>query len=86
MDVTHVAATVRNHADLGRTREGWFLVDTRATDCLLPRRRLEWIGLEAKGERIYSFADGSEHRISVTTADVGFMVEVVGTVIVLEDG
>lgn len=85
MGVTHVTATVRNPADPERTWEGLFLVDTGATDCLVPRQHLEAIGLEAKGERIYSLADGSEHRMSVTTADVEFMGEVVGSTIVMGD-
>lgn len=85
MGVTHVTAKVRNPADPERTWEGLFLVDTGATDCLVPRQHLKSIGLEAKGERIYSLADGSELRMSVTTGDVEFMGEVVGSTIVMGD-
>ena len=42
-------------------------------------------GLEPKGERIYGLADGSEHRMSITTGDVEFMGEVVGATIVMGD-
>ena len=34
MDMTHVAVTIRNPADLARSRDGLFLVDTGATDSL----------------------------------------------------
>ena len=85
MMVMHVTATVRNPADPERFWEGLFLVDTGATDCLVPRRHLEAIGLEAEGERTYGFADGSEHRMSVTTGRVDLMGEVVGATILMGD-
>ena len=85
MGVTHVTATVRNPAEPELFWEGLFLVDTGATDCLVPRQHLEAIGLEAKGERIYSLADGSEHRMSVTTGRLDLMGEVVGATIFMAD-
>ena len=83
--VMHVTATVRNPAEPERTWEGSFLVDTGATDCLVPRQHLEAIGLEAKGEQIYSLADGSELQMSVTTGRIEFMAEVVGATILKAD-
>ena len=83
--VMHVTATVRNPAEPERTWEGSFLVDTGATDCLVPRQHLEAIGLEAKGERICSLADGSELQMSVTTGRVELMSEVVGATILMAD-
>ena len=83
--VMHVTATVRNPAEPERTWEGSFLVDTGATDCLVPRQHLEAIGLEAKGERIFSSADGSDLQMSVTTGRIEFMGEVVGATILMAD-
>ena len=83
MGVTHVTAVVRNPAEPERTWEGLFLVDTGATDCLVPRQCLEAIGLEPKGQRVYEMADGSEIHMDVTTADIEFMGEVVGATIVM---
>ena len=80
-----MTATVRNPADPERTWEGLFLVDTGATDCLVPRQHLEAIGLEPEGERIYSLADGSELQMLVTTGRIEFMGEVVGATIVMGD-
>ena len=85
MMVMHVTATLRNPADPERFWQGLFLVDTAVTDCLVPRQHLEAIGLEAKGDRIYSLADGSELRMSVTTGRVELMGEVVGATILMAD-
>ncbi len=76
MGAVQVNVTIRNPADPARTWEGLFLVDTGATDCLVPRPHLEAIGLEPKGYRTYELADGSEIRLDTTTADIEFMGEV----------
>ncbi len=86
MGAAHVTVTIRNPAEPERTWEGLFLVDTGATDCLVPRRHLEAIGLKPEGARTYELADGSELRLDVTVARVEFMGEIVGaTVIFGED-
>ncbi len=78
MGATHVTVTIRNPAEPHKTWEGLFLVDTGATDCLVPRPHLESIGLIPKGQRVYELADGSEIRMDITTADIEFMGEIVG--------
>ena len=78
MGVTHLTAVVRNPAEPDRTWEGLFLVDTGATDCLVPRQCLESIGLEPKGQRIYELADGSEIRMDVTVGQIEFMGDFAG--------
>lgn len=85
MGLTYVTARVRNPADPERFWEGRFLVDTGATDCLVPRRHLEGIGLEPEGTRVYGLADGSESEMSVTVGRVELMGEVVGATIVMGD-
>ena len=85
MGATHVTCTVRNPSDPEKAWEGLFLVDTGATDCLVPKCHLDAIGLVPKGQRIYALADGSEHRMSITTGDIEFMGEVVGSTIVMGD-
>ena len=85
MGATHVTCTVRNPSEPEKAWEGTFLVDTGATDCLVPKQHLEAIGLVPKGQRIYALADGSEHRMSITTGDIEFMGEVVGSTIVIGD-
>ena len=78
MGATHVTVTIRNPAEPHKTWEGLFLVDTGATDSLVPRPHLESIGLIPKGQRVYELADGSEIRMDITTADIEFMGETVG--------
>ena len=73
-----VTVTIRNPAEPHKIWEGLFLVDTGATDCLVPRPHLESIGLSPKGQRVYELADGSEIRMDITTADIEFMGEIVG--------
>ena len=82
MGVTQVTVTVRNPADPQRTWEGLFLVDTGAVDCLVPEKHLREIGLAPKGKRTYELGDGSEIRMDITTADVEFMGEIVGSTII----
>jgi clan AA aspartic protease len=87
MGVTHVTVAVRNPADPERVWEGLFLVDTGATDCLVPREHLESIGLKPEGQRTYGLADGSDIRMDITVGRVEFMGEVVGATIVMgEEG
>ncbi|MCY3895417.1 MAG: clan AA aspartic protease [Chloroflexi bacterium] len=85
MGVTYVTAVVRNPAEPERSWEGLFLVDTGAIDSLVPRTCLEAIGLGPKGQRIYALADGREVRMDITTGDIEYMGEVVGSSIVIGD-
>ena len=78
MDATHVTVTIRNPARPDRCWEGLFLVDTGATDSLVPGPHLEAIGLRPKGRRVYQLADGSETVMDITTGDIEFMGETVG--------
>ena len=78
MGATHVTVTIRNPADPDRAWEGLFLVDTGATDSLVPRPHLEAIGLRPKGQRVYELANGEELKMEITTADIEFMGEIVG--------
>ena len=82
MGAIHVTVTIRNPADPDRAWEGLFLVDTGATDSMVPRPHLEDIGLQPRGERIYELADGSELRMDITVAEIEFMGEIVGGTII----
>ncbi len=82
MGATHVTVTIRNPADPDRCWEALFLVDTGATDSLVPRCHLEEIGLQPKGKRVYELADGTEVTMDITVAEIEFMGEIVGGTIV----
>ena len=87
MGATHVTVTIRNPAAPDRAWEGLFLVDTDATDSLVPRPHLEAIGLRPRGRRVYALADGNEIVMDVATAEIEFMGEMVGgTVLFGEPG
>ena len=83
MGAIHVPVTIRNLAQRERTWEGLFLVDTGATDCMVPRSLLESIGLAPEGKRVYEMADGTQMQIDVTAALVEFVGEAVGATIIM---
>ena len=78
MGATHATVTIRNPADPDKAWEGLFLVDTGATDSLIPRPHLEAIGLRPRGRRTYVLADGSERTVDITTAEIEIMGQIVG--------
>ena len=87
MGTTHVTVTIRNPADPTRSWDGLFLVDTGATDSLVPRSCIEAIGLEPEGQRVYETADGREIRMDFTRAYIEFMGDVTaGRVIIGDEG
>ena len=82
MGVTHVTVLVRNPASPDKTWEGLFLVDTGAVDTLVPRNHLADIGLVPKAKRTYELADGSEVKMDITTGELEFMGDIVGSTII----
>ena len=78
MGATHVTVTIRNPAEPDRCWEGLFVVDTGATDSLVPGPHLEAIGLEPRGRRIRGLADGNEIAMDITVGEIEFMGETVG--------
>jgi len=82
MGATHVTVTIRNPADPEKCWDGLFLVDTGATDSMVPRDHLEAIGLQPESQRIYELADGSELKMDITVGRIEFMGEIVGGTII----
>ena len=85
MGATHVTVAIKNPADHDRVWEGLFLVDTGATDCLVPRSHLESIGLLPEAQRRYGLADGSEIWLDITGGRIEFMGETTWGTIVFGD-
>lgn len=79
MGITQVTVTVRNPAQPDNTWEGLFLVDTGAVDSVVPGKHLREIGLAPKGQRTYELADGSQVKMDITTGELEFMGEIVGS-------
>ena len=87
MGATYVDVTIRNPADLTRSWTGTFLVDTGAFDTLVPRFRLEAIGLEPKGAREYELANGQRVLLDITLGQIELEGEIVGGPIIFgEEG
>ena len=85
MGMTYANVIVRNPATPEREWRGRFLVDTGAIDCMVPGPWLEAIGLEPRGNRKYSLADGSEVLFDVTVAEFEIMGETVGATVIFGD-
>ena len=74
MGAITLEAVVSHPVDRERRWTGEFLIDTGAIDCLIPRRQLEAMGVEAHDRRPYVLADGSEVVLEVG----GVLLEVMG--------
>jgi clan AA aspartic protease len=85
MGATCVDVTIRNPADPKRSWTGPFLVDTGAFDSLVPKARLEAIGLEPGGIREYSLANGERVTLEATVAEIEFEGKIVGGTVVYGD-
>ena len=85
MGRTHVTVTVRNPANPELMWDELFLVDTGAVDSLVPGKFLRKIGLAPKAKRTYELADGSEVKLDITTGDLEFMGEIVGSTLIFGD-
>ena len=85
MGLLYVDVTIRNPADPTRSWVGPFLVDAGAIDSLVPRPRLEAIGLEPKGQRVYETADGRPVTMDVTTGEMEILGELTGGLILFGD-
>ena len=69
----HINATIRNPAEREKCWEGRFLVDTGATDSVVPKRYLHEIGLEPEETRLYELADGTEVALGIAAARIELM-------------
>ena len=81
MGATYATVTIKNPAEHGRSWEGEFLVDTGAHDTIVPRKRLEAIGIEPITSREYELADGSGVRFDLGVARIELMGELAGTTV-----
>ncbi len=85
MGAVQVTVSVTNPGDHTREWSGLFLVDTGATDCLVPRKHLEAIGVVPDGSRLYELADGSQLRLEIAVARFEIMGEIVGATVIMGD-
>jgi clan AA aspartic protease len=67
MGLVYAVTEVTNIAGGGEAYSMPFLVDTGATDTIIPSGELERLGIKREGQRNYELADGT-----VATYDVGY--------------
>jgi clan AA aspartic protease len=82
MGAARVTVTVRNPAKPGNNWEGIFLVDGRAWDSRVPGKILRMLGFRPMGQRTYQVVGGTEVTMKVTTGELEFMGEIVGSTII----
>ncbi len=82
MGATYVTVRIVNPKDSEKFWEGLFLVDSGAFDSLVPRDKLKEIGLEPKHKKIYELADGSEIKMDTAVAEIEFMGDATGGLII----
>ena len=85
MGAIHVDVTIRNPGERSRSWAGPFLVDTGATDSVVPRRHLEGIGLEPVERMVYELADGTRVPMDVGVAQIEFLGKRIGGTAVFGD-
>lgn len=86
MGAPHVTVTIQNPAEPDRSWQELFLVDTGATDCLVPRPHLEAIGLKPEGQQTHGLANGAELKLDIAVGRIEFMGEFVAGTIIFRRG
>ena len=74
MGLTHVAVKVRNR-DSNDEFSAKFLVDTGATDSMVPASELKRIGIKPTAKKTYELASGELKQFEVAYAELTFMGE-----------
>ena len=76
MGLTHVAVKVCNRASKD-TFTANFLVDTGATDSMVPACELKRIGIQPSAKKPYELANGEIHRYEVAWVELSLMEETI---------
>ncbi|MGI9067094.1 MAG: clan AA aspartic protease [Pyrinomonadaceae bacterium] len=76
MGLIHVTVKLRNLGSANGAYEAEFLVDTGATDSLVPASELNTIGVQPVGKTTYELANGEVVEYEFGLVEIGFMDEV----------
>jgi clan AA aspartic protease len=76
MGLIHILVKLKSLASTNGTYEAKFLVDTGATDSLVPASELARIGVKPVGKTSYELADGTVHEFRFGLVEIRFMNEV----------
>ncbi|OGC07087.1 hypothetical protein A2230_07005 [candidate division WOR-1 bacterium RIFOXYA2_FULL_36_21] len=75
MGLTFVTVNLRASKDAPNSYEDKFLVDTGATDSMVPGNKLTEAGIEPVGKTVYEMADGNIKEFPFGLAIIEFMGE-----------
>lgn len=76
MGLTYVTVTIKGLSSSNGDYEAEFLVDTGATDTLVPAKHLERIGVKPIGQTAYELANGEVVQYPFGLAEIAFMNEI----------
>src|SRR5712692_2314440 len=76
MGLIHVTVSIKPPGRKDGAYEAVFLVDTGATDSMVPARELARVGIEPVGKTTYELADGTVQEYSFGLAQIEFMGEI----------
>ena len=76
MGLTHVTVRLRSLSSPNGAYEADFLVDTGATDSLVPSAELNRIGVQPVGRTVYELANGTIQEYPFGLVEIAFMGEV----------
>ncbi|MBS4028432.1 MAG: aspartyl protease family protein [Ignavibacteriales bacterium] len=76
MGLTYVTTKINSFSNGGKSFEAQFLVDTGATDSVVPESELRRLGINPIGKTSYEFADGSIKEYSYGLAQIEFIGEI----------
>jgi clan AA aspartic protease len=85
MRLTRVTTKIRPFGDGDRAYEAVFLVDTGATDSMVPGPALEDIGLKKEGKMAYELANGEVKEYPYGLARIEFMGEITAGRVIFGD-
>jgi clan AA aspartic protease len=75
MGLTHVTVALKGLGSSAGTYQADFLVDTGATDCLVPADKLRQIEVQPVGTMMYELADGTKREYPFGLVQIEFMGE-----------
>jgi clan AA aspartic protease len=75
MGTTRVGVTLRIPGSPDVAYQGLFVVDTGATDCVVPASLMRQAGVRPVGRMTYELADGSRHEYEVGLVQIELMGE-----------
>ncbi len=76
MGLIHVSVIIKKDIDAVKMYENDFLVDTGATDSMVPSKNLLEIGIKPVGKMSYELADGHVKELSFGLGTIEFMGEI----------